>query len=186
MNAWQRLRMQIAAAARVIFHDLFGEEDPGEAVPAVPSIQLGAMQAQLDALAPELARFEGRWQQMEDERERLAADLADLDEEIDRALLCGADDLARRLARRKLDLAGQLEDLTRRSREQARIATDARAVVQRLGQRCAETRRQLAGLSASQQDAAALEHIVAVRRELEDALASLETSGQFNERGEKV
>jgi phage shock protein A len=182
MNAWQRVMTKLNRAARVILHDLFGENDFAETVPVRPGsiplepVQLGPLQAQLDALAPELARLEARHKQSEDELAIRAVGLAALDAEIDQALMRGDDEQGRALATRRLELARQYRDLSQRCQEQARIAMDARAVLERMRKRLEQARFQLAGLNTREQDAITLENLAEVRRELDKALASLESS----------
>ena len=180
MKAWQPLWLKIRRAARGIFHDLFAEGDPDENTSptsgnlAAKSIQLGMIQSQLDALAPELARLEARQKQSEAQRAQLAADLAATGAEVDQALLRDDEERARPLALRKLELAEQYEYLTMHCQEQAEIAAQARRVLERMRKRWGEARRQLDDLSAREQDALTLENLAAMRRELDAALANLE------------
>jgi phage shock protein A len=132
------------------------------------------IQSQLDALAPELARLEARQKQTEAERAQLAADLAATGAEVDQALLHDDEERARPLALRKLELTEKYEYLTMRCQEQAEIAAQARRVLERMRKRLDEARRQLDDLSAREQDALTLENLVAMRRELDAALANLE------------
>jgi phage shock protein A len=175
MKAWQK----ISRVARGIFHDLFGEGEPDENTPsaadslAAQSIQLAPIQAQLDALAPELARLEARQRQSQAGLAQLDADLIALDGEADRALLGGDEEQARRLALRRLEVQQQHAELSQRYQEQARITALARGVFEKMRKRLGEAHRQLAGLSEREQDAQALENLAAVRRELDAALADL-------------
>lgn len=189
MKARHPLWLKISRAARGIFHDLFGEGDPDEntssASLAAKSIQLEPIRLQLDALAPELARLEARQQQSQVELAQLAAELTTLDAEADRALLRGDEAHARHLAQRRLELVKQHAELAQHCQEQARVTALARGVFEKMRKRLGEAHRQLAGLSEREQDAQAIENLAAVRRELDAALADLETSVHAPQRGDQ-
>ena len=179
MNTWQLAWQKIRRAARVILHDLFGEDNPCEYDPLVPGSPpsasiLGPIQTYMDAIAPGVARLEERQRRARDDRALLNAELSTLDDAIDQALLHGEDERARFLALQKLEKSRQFEDLSRRCEEQARIVLDARSVMERMQKRTGEIHRQIVDLSNREQDASTLETLAASRREIDRALASLE------------
>ena len=175
MNAWQLAWQKIRWAARVLMHDLFGEDDRKESEAIFPGGSiLQPIQAYLDRLTPEVARLEERQRESQAEQVVVAAELAALENAIDQALLRGEDEQARRMVRDKLQKAKRLADLTQRCQEQAWITADARRVVERIQERADLTNRQIADLSKREQDARTLENLAAARREIDQALAGLE------------
>ncbi len=175
MNAWQLAWQRIRWAARVLLHDLFGENDLKESeTMLLGGSILQPIQTYLDGLAPEVARLEERQRVSEAERAVAAAELAALENAIDHALLRGEDEQARRMVREKFQKAKQFEDLTRRWQEQTQITADARQVMERIQERADQTNRQIADLSKRKQDARTLENLAAAHREIDRLLAGLE------------
>ena len=189
MNVWYLVRQRIKRAARVILNDLFGEDTSGDSDPIVPGSPpgaaiLGPIQTYLDALVPGVARLEARQRQAEDERALLLAELNALDTAVDQALLQREDDRARILAIQKLEKSRQYEDLSRHCAEQARIARDARSVMERMQKRSGVLHRQIADLTHREQDARTLEELAALRREIDRMLASLKEKSSRRDSGQ--
>jgi hypothetical protein len=188
MSTWLRLWTKVKRAARGVFLDLFGEDTPRDNPGSQPGDEmqpgLEQLQARLDEMVSELARVTASHQRFKVEQRIAAEALADLDAQIDQAVLQGAEEQARSQLHRPRKESECMDDRAASIAEYARVIAGTRASLEKLRGRLDGIRQQQAELRVRARDAAALEKLALDQRELGRDLDSLQTG--LAQRGEQT
>jgi phage shock protein A len=175
MKLWKRCWLKAKTGLRVIFYDLFSEEDPqGTGDLGTTQFGLEELRSRLDGLMPALAALSSRLNQLESDRQRAKCQREVLEEQIDTAIQTGNDSQARVLLGQRNEIETYEKALSRQIEELDLIVQEEKAEVQALRLSLSKAFKQTDEMRSRENSAAALEELVRSRREINREIQHLE------------